>query len=85
MERTKKRILRGAKVNFQLVDADLMGGGKLRLRATPQPNAETRNARVLDFGQGRDKEFLARQGSPFIAYVDGEQQVMAPPPRPMRK
>jgi serine/threonine-protein kinase len=72
--KTKKRLMRGSKVMFQLTDVDAMGGTSVRLRVTPQPGGE----RVLDFGESKSKELLARQGALFVAYVDGEQQVMTP-------
>ncbi len=80
-ERTKKRVLRGSKTLFHLIDVDAMGGMKVRLRAVPQAKPEEMSARPLDFGVGKDKDFLARSGTSFVAYIDGEQQVFAPPPK----
>jgi serine/threonine protein kinase len=78
-EKTKKRVLRGSKTLFHLMDADGMGGAKIRLRAVPDAKHEEFSSRALDFGEGRGKEFLARTGTKVVGYVDGEQQVFAPP------
>lgn len=77
-DKTKKRVLRASKTLFHLTDVDAMGGHRVRLRAVSQAKPEEMNSRALDFGVGRDKDFLARSGTKLVAYIDGEQFVFAP-------
>jgi hypothetical protein len=72
-DRTRK-----GKVYFRLLDAQAMGGFPLRLRAVSE--AGERRSRLLDFGDGKSGEIVAKAGTPLFGYADGEQVLPSGPP-----
>lgn len=83
--RSSRRNARSGRTTFHMIDADAMAGMKIRLRAVPQGTPGEISPRPLDFGNAQDKDYLARAGTKFMAYIDGEQQVFAPPKNAPKK
>ncbi len=69
---------RRGRIYFELLDVDAMGGVKLRLRALPELDKE-RKWRLLDFGDGKSDDLVAKAGTPLFGYADGQQALPGPP------
>jgi serine/threonine protein kinase len=68
----------GHKMMFRLLQATAVDGKKIAVRALPARNGEGQTIRSFETAKGaKTKGFDARQGSMYVAYVDGDQIVAA--------
>ena len=61
------------KASFKLVNVDAVGGAKLAIRATPAHSDKA--DRPVDLQGSKSKDVLARAGTEYMGYVDGDQTV----------
>ncbi len=71
----KKKGLFG-KMTLKLIQADTVDGKKLNVRAIPARRAEGSYGQV-DTGARKPKGMVAAAGTPYVAYIDGNQTVAA--------
>jgi hypothetical protein len=76
VEAGRKKPIGGNRVMFRLKDADMVGGGKLALRANPQRRGED-SRRITDVlgAAKRSKDLAQAAGAEYLAYVEGDQTV----------
>jgi hypothetical protein len=74
LEPHKKGILgRGGKPIFRLIDVVAVDGRKLKVKATP--GRKHKNERNIEPPGHQGKDSLAPAGTPFQAFIDGDQAV----------
>ncbi|HVO98008.1 MAG TPA: serine/threonine-protein kinase [Bryobacteraceae bacterium] len=73
----KKKIFGlGAKMTFQLTQAEAVDGKKIKVRAEPSRGKDGPAKRPIEAGaKGKTKEVAAGAGSSYVAYIDGDQPV----------
>jgi hypothetical protein len=77
VQANKKRFLvLGGKMMMRLTTVEAADGHSLNVRTTPTRRADGRLWRPVDQGSGkRLKGVAAVAGTPYVAYVDGDQRV----------
>ena len=68
----------GSKLSFKLTKAEAVGGKTLNVRALAARRADGVTQRQVDTGQKAPKDTAALQGTLYIAYIDGEQNLTVP-------
>jgi len=75
LEAAKKKLI-GGKMTFRLTQVDAADGKKLNVRAEPSRGKDGPAKRPIDSGaKGKTKEIAAAAGSPYVAYIEGDQTV----------
>ena len=69
----KKMIINASKMTLRLIEADVAGGRKVKVRGLPGKRPDGNYARPVDTGKQKPKDIAAAKGTEYIAYVDGEQ------------
>jgi hypothetical protein len=71
-----RRLFLSTRMMFRLKDADTTGGGKLALRAMPEPHGEDSRQPIEVAGAAKHpKNLAAVAGAEYAAYVEGDQTV----------
>ena len=73
VDAAKKKLLRDSKVTFRLDYAEAVDGSKITLRTASKAGATV--ARLEHPHYSAPKGMVAAAGTPYTAYVDGEQKV----------
>ncbi len=75
-EKKKGGLFGGSKMTLKLIQAETVDGKKVNIRALAANRAEG-TYRPVENGPRKSKDVVASAGTPYVAYIDGNQTVAA--------